>query len=195
MSKTLAELRQSERVGLPKRTYSLCLAPALVDEVRQLVEQLEEAQAVSAAQREGDATTAPPRRAGESSPVLAIRDRLRALREEMAEHTGELTMQGVTEGEWRAWVDEHPAREDNGRDRRVAFGYCNADDLIDELGSYAHAWNGDKLTPGDWDFIRANAAPGDIKELVQAVVSMHEMAVDAPKLLNDLLGILDDASG
>jgi hypothetical protein len=195
MSKTLAELRQSSRVGLPKRTYSLCLAPALVDEVRQLVGRLSEAEVAAAAQADGDGDKARPRRAAEESPVQAVRDRLRALRDEMAEHTGELTLQGLTEGQWRAWVDDHPPREDNDRDRRVAFGYCNADDLLDDLGTYAHTWNGEKLTPGDWDFVKSNAAPGDLKELVQAVVSMHEMAVDAPKLLSDLLGIVDAESG
>lgn len=195
MSKTLAELRQSPRVGLPERTYSLCLASKLIGEIRTLAIELDEAETVAAAQREDDANTTRPRRAGEASPVTAIRERLAALREEMVEHTGTLTLLGVDEGKWRTWVDAHPARTDNGRDRQIALGYCNADDLLDDLGTYAHAWNGDPLAVGDWDWIRSQAAPGDLKELGRLVVSMHEMAVDVPKLLSDLLATPADATG
>lgn len=185
--KTLAELRQSPRVGLPERTYSLCLASKLIGEIRTLAIELDEAETIAAAQREGDATKAAPRRAGESSDVLEKRAKMAALREEMIEHTGTLTLLGVDDGKWREWVDAHPAREGNKRDRQIALGYCNADDLLDDLGRYAKAWNGDDLAAGDWDWIKSQAAPGDLKELGRIVVSMHEMAVDVPKLLSDLL--------
>lgn len=183
MSKTLAELRQSPRVGLPERTYSLCLASKLIGEVRALAIELDEAEAETA-----------PRRAGEASPAAEIRARMAALREEMVEHTGTLTLVGVDEGKWRQWVDDNPARKDNDRDRQIALGYCNADALLDNLGTYAHSWNGDPLAAGDWDWIRSQAAPGDLKELGRLVVSMHEMAVDVPKLLSDLLATHDDGT-
>lgn len=189
MAKSLAELRQSPRVGLPERTYQLCLASTLVGEVQTLVSELEDAE-VEAARNEDEAKTSRPKRAGESSPTVEIRKRLGALQAEMAEHTGTLTLHGVTEGQWREWVDGNPAREGNDRDKAIAWNCCNADALLDDLERYAKAWNGEDLKPGDWDFILSNAAPGDVKALVQIVVSMHEMAVNVPKLLSSSLGIL-----
>lgn len=193
MSKSLAELRQSPRVGLPERTYSLCLASTLVGEVQALWSQLEDIEAKEAARRDGD-KAARPTRMGEGSEAGKIRAELARLSEEMIEHTGTLTLHGVTEGAWRLWVDEHPAREGNERDAKVAYGICDADALLDDLGTYAKAWNGEAMGPGDWDFIKANAAAGDLKEIARTVVAMHEMTVDVPKLLSGSLGILDAES-
>lgn len=195
MSKSLAELRQSPRVGLPRRAYQLCVSSAILGEYQSLLAQLEDATATEAAQSEGDESRARPKRMGEKSSAADIRARLSELRGDLAEHTGTLVLQGITEGEWRLWVDAHPAREDSDRDNTLAFGCCNADDLIDNLGTFAHSWNGDDLKPGDWDFLKANAAPGDIKTLAQLVVTMHESVVDIPKLLSSSLGILSDATG
>lgn len=190
MSKSLAELRQSPRVGLPERTYSLCLASTLVGEVQTLWAQLEDIESKEAAAANGDAA-ARPKRMGEGSDAAKVRARLSELRAEMLEHTGTLTLRGITEGEWRLWVDEHPARDDNERDAKVAYGICDADALLDDLGRYAKAWNGEDMGPGDWDFIKANAAAGDLKEIARTIVAMHEMTVDVPKLLSASLGTLD----
>lgn len=189
MSMSLDALRASDRTGLPERTYPLCLASALVGEVQSVLTELREAEQVEAARQDSDNPT--PRRVGEPPVTAPIRARLATLRDEMAEHTGTLTLQAVTEGKWRTWVDEHPAREGNKRDAQIAYGCCNADDLLDDLEQFATKWNEDPIKPGDWDFILANAAPGDVKSLVQLVVVMHETAVDVPKLLSGSLGILD----
>lgn len=191
MSKSLAELRQSPRVGLPERSYRLCLAPKLVAEVQSLLSDLEDAQIAAVAQAEGDEGAAKPKRMGDASPAAKIRARLQELQSELDEHTGSLTLRGWDEGAWRLWVAEHPARKDNARDEQLAYGCCNADALIDSLAEFAHAWNGEPLGPGDWEFLRTNAAPGDVKALAQLVVIMHESVVDVPKLLSSSLGILD----
>lgn len=155
MSKSIAELRQSPHVGLPERTYPLCLASTLVGEVQALLGQLEDARAADRAQTEGDESAAKPKRMGAGSGTAKIRKRLAELSEEMREHTGTLTLRGTDEGAWRLWVEAHPAREGNDRDARIAYGACNADDLIDDLGKYAAAWNDDPIAAGDWDFIRS----------------------------------------
>jgi hypothetical protein len=191
MSKTLAELRQSKRVGLPERTYQLCLAPKLVGEVQELISQLEDAEIAAEAQRSGDKASK-PKRVADKSPVADLRAQLAALRDEMAEHTGTLTLRGTTEGAWREWTDEHPPRDEHARDKAIAYGVCNADDLLDALDSYAVAWNGENLSPGDWEWIVSTAAPGDLKSLVQLVIAMHETTVDVPKLLSGSLATLDD---
>lgn len=206
MSKSLAELRQSSRVGLPTRSFPLCLAPKLAGEVQELLDELQAAMIREAAQTKGDESAAPPKRMGERLRSAEIRERLAEVQAEAEEHTGTLTLQGFTEGQWRIWCDEHPAREDNKRDDEIAHGYCNADDLVDELWRWAHSWNGEPMKPpsfdsegkmtdlGDWSIIRENAAPAEIKQLAGLVVAIHENAVNLPKLLSSSLATLDDAS-
>lgn len=185
MSKSLAEMRQSPRASLPERAYALCLAQGLVAEAQSL----EEERAVLAVEPppSDPDVPQPPRRMSEAPPepdprIAEIDGRLEALWGEMREHTGELRLRGVSDGEWRRWVAAHPSREDNKRDDAAAYGFCNADDLADDLGTYAASWNGDPLGEGDWEFIANRAAPGDVKELCRIVVQMHEVAgAQAPK--------------
>lgn len=188
MSKSLAELRQSPRVGLPERTYALCLASTLVGEVQALLARLNDAEEIEGAAADGDTATK-PKRMGEGSESAKIRKELAAVQAEMVEHTGDLKLRGLTEGEWRLWVDANPARENNDRDGAVTYGMCNADALLENLATFAVAWNGSPLDAGDWDFIRSKAAPGDLKEIARTVVMMHEGTVDVPKLLSSSLGI------
>lgn len=191
--KSLAELRQSPRVGLPERTYTLCLASSLLGEVQALVEELAEVEQAEGVDEDGE-RKGPPKRMAETSRGPVIRARLGELREEMAEDSGELTLRAIDEGAWRRWVDEHPAREEHVRDESVAYGVCNADALLDDLATYAKAWNGEPLADGDWLWIKSQAAPGDLKAIARLVVMMHEAALNVPKLLNASLGILASES-
>lgn len=205
MSKSIAELRKSPHVGLPERSYDLCLASTLTAEVQTLLSDLEDARAAAGARIDDD-TPGKPKRMADGGAVKKIRARLTVVRDEMREHTGTLTLRGIDEGKWRLWVEAHPAREDSERDNRIAHGYCNGDDLIDNLATFAAAWNGDPLKPavydadgelvepGDWDWIRSKAAPGDLLELASLVVVMHESVIDVPKLLNASPAILGGES-
>lgn len=182
MSKSLAELRASTRVGLPERTYPLCLAQALVAEAQALEnEKRDLILTAEAATENGE-----PRRVGERPDprIGEIDERLAALFDEMTEHTGELRLRGVDAGSWRRWTDAHPARE-NGRDDKgrpvvnpideaIAYGFCDASALLADLGSYVVSWNGDPLGEGDWDFIANRAAPGDLNEICKIIVQLHE---------------------
>jgi hypothetical protein len=182
MSKSLAELRASTRVGLPERTYDLCLAQSLVAEAQSLEsEKRDLLLAAETAAEKGE-----PRRVGQKPDprIDEIDARLAALLDEMAEHTGELRLRGVDAGSWRRWTDAHPARE-SGRDEKgrpiinavdeaVAYGLCDATALLADLGSYVVSWNGDPLGEGDWEFLANRAAPGDLNELCKIVVQLHE---------------------
>lgn len=192
MSKSLAEIRGSASTSLPERTYRLCLAQALVAEVQSLT--TEKANLEAEEPRRNDDEDGPKPRVGQGqNPRLAeIKARLEQIIGEMNEHTGELRLRATTAGEWRRWVDAHPARE-TGLDKRgvpilhpadadVAYGFANASDLLDNLGAYVVAWNGEPLQAGDWDFIMGKAAGGDLKELCRIVVQMHETSVAVPKL-------------
>ena len=117
---------------------TLCLTPALVAEVQALSEELSSL-TIPGRSEDGE-RKGPPRRMGQGTgPREAeIQERLAALLAEMAEHEGELRIRAnLTDGEWRRWVNEHPARDEDepgfDRDQRVTLGYCNADDLLDIL--------------------------------------------------------------
>lgn len=186
MSKTIAEIRAAKRVARPERTLTICLAPDLVAEVQALVEELETLDISDQLDSDGR-PEGPPSRMGDGDDPRAdeIRARLREALAEMSEWEGELRLRAVEDGQWRRWVNEHPARAEGEvgyvTDIEVARGYCNADDLLDELGPYAFAWDGEPLAEGDWDTIAASVARPDKKRIATAVVAMHEQVMDIPK--------------
>lgn len=191
MSKTLAELRAAKPQPIEQRATKVCLRRDLVAEVGALTDEL----TALAMAGSDDAEGGPPPRLGEgdSPRVGEIKTRLRELVEEMREFEGEVRVAAkVTDGDWRRWVNEHPAREKDQpghkRDLEVTGGYCNADDLIDDLGTYAHAWNGEEMGDGDWETIGVNISGADKKDLARLVVSMYEQGVSIPKLPSDWSG-------
>lgn len=187
MSKSLAQLRQSPRTSLPERSYTLCLSQAIVAEI-QALETEKNGLEIEARRKEDDEDAPPAKRRkmgeGQNPRIDEIDARLEVLYDEMRQHEGQLLLRGETNGAWRRWCDANPARE-NGRDERgrpvilaidqtVAYGYCNASALIDRLGDFAAAWNGEALETGDWAWLEEKAPPGDLKEMARWVVQMHE---------------------
>lgn len=196
MAKSLAELRATRPQSRPERSVTLCLVPALVAEVQSLTEELTD---LSGRKEPGEGS---PRRMGQGLGARAteIQARLTELLEEMAEHEGELRLRATrTDGEWRRWCNEHPAREEGepgyDRDMRVTSGYCNADDLLDDLATYALSWNGEPLAPTDFaDIIEPATSTADKAEIATAVVSMYESRLDFPRLRSSLSASLKRSS-
>jgi hypothetical protein len=199
MSKSIAEMRASRSTPRrPERTMEMCLAQDVAGEIASLLRRRNELATEVRLNEDGqavhpDGSPAKAAEGGTSPEVAEINDRLRVLYAEMNEHTGELTLRGIDAGDWRRWVDEHPARIDgqdnNGRpidhpfDADVAYGFCNATDLLARLGDFVVSWNGEPVSREDWDFLRANAVGGDLKQAARLVVQMHEgEAARAPKL-------------
>lgn len=174
MAKTLAELRESPHVGLPERSYPICLAGKLLAEFEDLDEQFQRA-------LEAEESAGPRKRVGSKSKAKTIAEQLEKLRDEMEEHTVTVKVRARQQGEWRRWCEEHPAREDSDKDTKVFLGICNADDLVDDLGTYVVAINGEEPKDGDWAFVAANAVDGDKDGLAKIVASMHAGSVDIPK--------------
>lgn len=121
----------------------------------------------------------------------------------MAAEEGELRVRAIQDGEWRRWCDAHPARAEgepgHERDTEVAAGYCNADDLIDDLGTYAATFDDEPLAEGDWAAIFADSVSmPDKKQIASAVVAMHESRLDFRPWRNalsaNLLKLNDSAS-
>lgn len=193
MGKPLSELAQSAVVGLPEREYRLCLASKVVGEVQSLLFQLDEIRAADAARADGNPVDR-PRRAAESSPAEPIRLRLAELQPQIDDATGVLTLRGIEQGPWQTWCDAHPARDGNVRDDELARGYCNIDDLIQELGQFMAAWDGEPIDEAGLALIMTNAHPGDLSQIASVVVNMQETVVDLPFWLSSSLGILGGAS-
>jgi hypothetical protein len=187
MPMSLADLRLNAPKSRPERSVTLCLAPHLVAEVQIITSKMAEIPSPGAAGQR-------PRRSadGEDPRAAELRERLEQLLEEMAEHEGEMRLRANrSDGEWRIWCNEHPAREEgepgHERDQRVASGFCNADDLIDDLGTYAAEWDGDPLTGNDWaDIFEPNIASADKAAMAQSVVAMYESRLDFPQWRSSL---------
>ena len=176
MSKSLADLRASKPAARAERSLTVCLRTDLVAQVQELTDQLSSLPNPSDEDGPPETMVKPHK-----ARAQELTDQLSALLDEMAEHEGELRLRAIGDGEWRRWVNDHPPREEgkpgHQRDQEVTAGYCNADDLIDDLGRWAHAWNGEPLAEGDWAIIAGSMGGPDFKQAAQAVVGMHESVV------------------
>lgn len=185
---SLDDLRKGAPVARTERVYQLCLRLDLMAEVDALQQEWSSLRITEAAV---DPDLAPPKRKGEGGNPRAeeVRQQLAALRDQLEDSTGDLRLRAMRDGEWRQWSNDHQAREDDVRDDQVAFGVCNADDLANDLGLWAIAWNGDDLAAGEWDrFFAPNLSGGDLKALVQMVVLMQEVSADPKSRLAALPG-------
>ena len=165
---TLAELRARKTAKLPERDIEVCLDHTLLRQVEQLTAEKEDLQST-----EGK----PVRKMAEgTNPRIAEIDaEIEALYSQMREASGKLTLRAVSGGAWALWKDEHPPREGNPSDERLAIGLVNSTDLLDDLGRWVVAWNGEPLAQDDWDgWLAEQVAPGDLADLVQQVVFMQE---------------------
>lgn len=191
MSKSIAELRANKPSSRPQRTTALCLAPHLIAEVQRLSTEHDNL-GLTPTDPEADG---PPQRVGgdeKSKRAKQIRARLEELFAEMVEYEGELTLAAnLTDGEWRRWTNEHPARAEgepgHDRDQRVTVGFCDADALIDKLGEFVHSWNSEPITAGDWaEVFEPVVASADKADLAMRVVELYESRLDFRRLRNVL---------
>jgi len=185
MAKSIAELRQSPHVGRTEVTYPICVAGKLVARLQELDRLMLEAQAVHEINTpDGDRIPVEdkrPRRAGSKNPAVQYAKEADKIRDQMLEDTTDVVLRAKELTEWRAWCEANPAREDNLRDLRVGQGVCDVDKLVETLDEYVVTIGGQPPQPGDWDFIRSNAAPADITGVAVAVVGLHEVVVDLGK--------------
>lgn len=175
---SLTDLRNGTATARKERVYPICLRLDLMAEVDLLLSQ-------AASRAQGDDEGQPQRLNPEKSDDAT--ERLKALEVEIDDATGDLRLRAIPDGEWRRWVNDHPAREGDERDEQLAYGFCNTDDLASDLERWALSWNGEDLKPGDWKtLILPNASGGDLKALVNLVVNMQEAADDPKWLLRGL---------
>lgn len=143
----------------------------------------------------------PRLRSGETSPVDAAEQRVAeleakaqeaaekadAIRERMEDHTVVLHLRAKPSGEWRQWVMRFPARDEDAdpagaqRDKRWAGAFCNIDALVNDAGMFVTAYGDEAASDDSWEFVRNNAAPGDLTRLASMLVAMHEQVVDLGK--------------
>lgn len=211
MSKSLAELR-AERTEKPAgrrptRTLTVCLAPDLLQRVRVASDECDRLQWLArpvASESDEDTPDGPPKRVGGEDPAAKKeRDEARAkladahatlksLLAEMGDYEGEFTLRAnLTDGEWRRWANEHPARGEgepgHERDQRVTLGYCSADALIDHLGAFVHQWNSEPVSAVDWaEVFEPDVVTADKAEMATGVVALYESRLDFPRMRSSL---------
>lgn len=182
MPKSLAELRaQSGPPPLPRATKVVTLIEGqhLLAETEQLSDELLMI-ANQATRTDADGErTGPPRKAGEGASlpprVEEIQARQAEILDELADFQGEVTLKGITGGEWQRFKDENPPREDNPQDLNFTGGACNASAVFAALTRFVSGWNGTDLAPGDWDnWLAERITYADRRDLVAVIVKMHE---------------------
>lgn len=212
----LSEMKKSPDVGLPETTFKICVSGKLIKELVDsdaiMFDLLDQVAALEAkkAKDEGDRPEGSRggRRVGQKGNAGAIADLKAqaaaqaeisdAIRDRMEATTIELHLVGQPEGQWRQFRDAHPARSDEDdpagwdRDRKWAAGYVNIDDVIASAGDWVAMYGEEEPADGSWDFIAANAAPGDLTKLASKIVGLHETGVDLGKSRRTWL---DDQSG
>lgn len=188
MSESLAKLQASGTDTRPQQVIPVCLAQGVVKKVQVLTEELDNIE-VELSRFGEDAEGEAPRKMASGGDLVSRRDEIGAeierLYDVMREHTGRVTVAAtISQGEWRRWADAHPARED-GRDANgwpvlrsydmvVAGGYCDASALLDRVGDFVTEWDGEPLTSGQWEWLRDNIHPGDLKAVARAAVTLYE---------------------
>lgn len=190
---SIAQQRAGEKPKPATTSKEMCLAPALLDDLKRLQgarnEAIAEAYAAMPAFATNQETGEPagPKRAGQKSPaesqrVKEIDAEIQAVYGQLQARTGTLTLEAVSPKEWREWVRSNPARKDNLIDLRLAHGYCDADALLGDMALWAKSYDAEPLDEGDLDYILETAAPADVNGLVDAVVRLHEEPTSLPKL-------------
>ncbi|GAA4120474.1 hypothetical protein GCM10022215_24140 [Nocardioides fonticola] len=212
MGKSLSELRANPPVVRRSAVERVSLRPDLVAKLQTLVNELEDL----AAQRSSDPDgPAKPQRLADRTIMRRreIEADIEAIAAEMTDFEGDLTLEARRpDGEWVTWCQLHPARRAPVRnprtgeivtdgeagwqaDQQITLGYCNSEALIEDLGTYAVAWDGDELKPGDWGSTIVLGRP-DMKRLARTVVGLYENEeTDLPKLRRDLSATLRPGPG
>ena len=189
MSYALSRLQASGVSTRVERTIGVCLAQGVVKQVEVLSAELSDLEfaAFRAADADDKPDDAPVRKMAQGADprIDEIKAELERLSDVMRENTGRLTLANtIPQGDWRRWADDHPARSE-GRDENgfplvdpydiaVAAGYCHATALLDRLGDFVTEWEGEPLAPGQWEWLRENMHPGDLKAAARRVVEIYE---------------------
>lgn len=200
MPLSLADLRNSPDVGRPETVVQLCVAgklnarrdqieAELHDLIQDAAQQPQPSDDPDQPQPPGRLARPRPKLLQQNPRILELNAERDALIERMRDHTIELHIVARPDGQWRTWVQDHPARDGVDGDRRAGF---NLDDLIDDIGEnpdrYIPDINGETYNPDDWAHVWKAAADGDQWRIAAAVRQLHQGGVDIPKSLSSLLG-------
>jgi hypothetical protein len=185
---TLEELRSRPAAALPKatRTVTLIEGQHLLDVSQRLAEERMDLLMQAARTDETGEAVKQPRKAGESDlppRVAAIDAEMVALGAQLPDHQGEVGLSGMLPGAWLRYREDHPPRENNELDLRLARGLVNASELFADLGTFVSEWDGEALKPDDWSsWLADRIIYADLRDLVTEVVDMHERSLPrAPK--------------
>ena len=169
----------AEEPSMPTSVHYVCLDGQAVAEIQRLEREkgvilTEQAEAPAKARKASEGAPPPDPR------IAKIDAALDALDEKRRERSGDLTLRATDGGAWTRWVATHPAREGNDLDNRVALGYCNAEELIEDLGKYVETWDGgdgaESIDAAAWAKLAVRLNPKTLHDLATGVVRLHAVA-------------------
>jgi hypothetical protein len=164
----------AEEPSMPTSVEYVCLDGQAVAEIQRLER---EKRLIQSEQGPVKARKAPEGAPPPDPRIVAIDEALEALDDRRRERSGDLTLRATDGGTWTRWVAAHPAREDNDLDELVTGGYCNAEDLIEDLGKYVEAWDGgdgpEPIDAAAWAKLSVRVNPKTLHDLATRVVQLH----------------------
>lgn len=173
----------AEAPSMPTGSSYVCLDGQAVGEIQELERERSVILTELAAAQEAGTARARKASAPATDPrITAIDKQLDELDDRRRERSGYLHYVATDGGAWTRWCAEHPPREDNQLDAMVAKGYCNAEDLIAELGKYVTGWadveGGDPepINATKWAKLSARLHPRALWDIASGVVALHARA-------------------
>ena len=157
----------------PERTVPFCTNLNL---------KAEHEQAVVALEAERKNAAADPREVG--SPALtAAAERVRDLEQQMQDHTIVFTLRGLRRKRWIEFVEAHPARKDNARDKQVGIDVSALDEVIAESIVAVKSQSGQDvpfIPAQDWLDLADEMTNGQWSDFANAVIEVNHEVRSAP---------------
>lgn len=173
----------AEAPSMPTGSTYVCLDGKAVGEIQELEREKSVILTELATAREAGTAKARKASAPAIDPrIVEIDKQIDALDDRRRERSGYLHYTASNGGDWTRWCAEHPAREDNHLDDIVTKGYCNAEDLIADLGKYVTGWSeetGDDPEPinaAKWAKLAARLHPKSLWDIASGVTALHARA-------------------
>ena len=161
-----------ETASPQETTVTLCLRGDLQLQYEDLTERLAEARRRA---RGGDSLAGDPE-------VRDLAEQLAALEADMAEHSVELTLRGLSNPRWQRLVNDNPPREDNAGDRSMGY---NVDAFFPAMVRACLVGVSDE----QWTRLYEAITSGQFERLSDAAVAVSRRRADVPKspLVSDIL--------
>jgi hypothetical protein len=165
-----ADLLAKIRPVMREESTQVCLRPDLIEAVIAADQELLASKAKDASGGERMV------HGGESPRTVELAEKVRALEEEVVEHSITFRFRAMSKDRWSALCDEHPPRPNNELDKYAGY---DRDGVLD--AAVRRCLFDPVFDDAAWAELTKVLSDGEWKELTDTVNSLNRGVVDAPK--------------